>query len=125
MESLRPFALVLLFVLPVTIRGWGVDGHFATCKIAQGRLSQAAADAVSQLLPQYAKGDLASLCSWADHVKFRYHWSSPLHYIDTPDNLCTYQSTSKEFIYLLMYCSVLVTFYYKHVKSRPKYIFNK
>ncbi|GKB93425.1 endonuclease 2 [Tanacetum coccineum] len=93
MESMRPFALVLLFILPVTVCGWGVDGHFATCKIAQGRLSQAAADAVNQLLPQYAKGDLASLCSWADHVKFRYRWSSPLHYIDTPDNLCTYQFT--------------------------------
>ncbi|XP_071735611.1 endonuclease 2-like [Rutidosis leptorrhynchoides] len=88
MESLRSLALLLLFVLPVSVRGWGVDGHFTTCKIAEGRLSQAAADAVNSLLPD---GDLASLCSWADHVKFRYHWSSALHYIDTPDNLCTYQ----------------------------------
>ncbi|KAK6157689.1 hypothetical protein DH2020_011937 [Rehmannia glutinosa] len=67
---------------------WGVDGHFITCKLAQPRLSKAAANAVSELL---GDNDLASLCSWADHVKFRYHWSSPLHYIDTPDNLCTYQ----------------------------------
>ncbi|KAM0016768.1 putative nuclease [Helianthus debilis subsp. tardiflorus] len=93
MGSFRSLALVLLvvFVAPVAVRGWGVDGHFITCKIAQGRLSQAAVDAINSLLPEYAKGDLASLCSWADHVKFRYHWSSPLHYIDTPDNLCTYQ----------------------------------
>lgn len=42
------------------------------------------------LLPDYAKGDLASLCSWADQVRFRYRWSSPLHFIDTPDNKCTY-----------------------------------
>ncbi|KAL8229951.1 hypothetical protein R6Q57_014851 [Mikania cordata] len=93
MKFLRSLALVALlaFVSPVTVRGWGVDGHFITCKIAQGRLSQKAVDAVNHLLPDYAEGDLASLCSWADHVKFRYHWSSPLHYIDTPDNLCTYQ----------------------------------
>ncbi|KAI7745518.1 hypothetical protein M8C21_015306 [Ambrosia artemisiifolia] len=93
MESLRYPALLLLvvFIAPVAVRGWGVDGHFITCKIAQGRLGQTAADAVNSLLPEYAGGDLASLCSWADHVKFRYHWSSALHYIDTPDNLCTYQ----------------------------------
>nr|CAD1842351.1 unnamed protein product [Ananas comosus var. bracteatus] len=42
------------------------------------------------LLPAYAENDLSSLCSWADHVKFRYPWSSALHYINTPDDLCTY-----------------------------------
>ncbi|KAL0408871.1 UNVERIFIED_CONTAM: Endonuclease 2 [Sesamum radiatum] len=59
--------------------------------LLQPRLSKSAADAVSQLLPAYADNDLSSLCSWADRVKFRYRWSSPLHYINTPDNLCTYQ----------------------------------
>ncbi|KAJ9708199.1 hypothetical protein PVL29_000319 [Vitis rotundifolia] len=59
----------------------------------QSRLSDAAEDAVKELLPASANDDLASLCSWADRVKFRYHWSSPLHFIDTPDDLCTYQYT--------------------------------
>lgn len=71
--------------------GWGVDGHLITCRIAQPRLSKAAADAVSQLLPAYADNDLGSLCSWADQVRPHYRWSSALHYIDTPDNLCSYQ----------------------------------
>ncbi|XP_023746328.1 endonuclease 2 [Lactuca sativa] len=94
MESLRSaLPLLLLFLLPAAVHGWGVDGHYTTCKIAQGRLSPAASNAVKDLLPKYAEGDLASQCSWADHVKFRYHWSSALHYIDTPDNLCTYQYT--------------------------------
>ncbi|KAH9746802.1 Endonuclease 2 [Citrus sinensis] len=57
----------------------------------QSRLSEAAADAVKQLLPESADNDLGSVCTWADHVKFHYHWSSALHFIDTPDNLCTYQ----------------------------------
>ncbi|KAK9114990.1 hypothetical protein Syun_021787 [Stephania yunnanensis] len=101
-------SLSLLLLLPV-IHGWGTDGHFTVCRIAQcsltsnavwfrfsdshlqPRLSDAASAAVKKLLPKSAGDDLASLCSWADHVKFRYHWSSALHFIDTPDSLCTYQ----------------------------------
>ncbi|KAG8652236.1 hypothetical protein MANES_06G066800v8 [Manihot esculenta] len=84
---LTVFSLALL--LPV-IHGWGSDGHFIICKIAQSRMSEAAADAVEQLLAESAENDLASLCSWADNVRFRYRWSAPLHYINTPD-LCNYQ----------------------------------
>lgn len=47
------------------------------------------------ILFSYASNNLSSLCSWADDVKFRYPWSSPLHYIDTPDGLCTYSYDSK------------------------------
>ncbi|KAK3006106.1 hypothetical protein RJ639_017429 [Escallonia herrerae] len=93
MDSLRVSALALasfLFVLPA-VHSWGVDGHLTICRIAQARLSAAAADAVKKLLPESAENDLGSVCSWADHVKFHYRWSPPLHYIDTPDNLCTYQ----------------------------------
>lgn len=50
---------------------------------------------MKDLLPSYAGNNLSSLCSWADDVKFRYPWSSPLHYIDTPDGLCTYRYDSK------------------------------
>ncbi|XP_049376080.1 endonuclease 2 isoform X2 [Solanum verrucosum] len=82
--------VAVLFLFPV-VHGWGLDGHYTVCKIAQSRLSKAAADAVEKLLPTSANGDLASVCIWADRVKFHYHWSSPLHYIDTPDNLCNYQ----------------------------------
>lgn len=62
--------------------------------LQQSRLSKAAADAVQELLPESANGDLASVCIWADRIKFRYHWSSALHFIDTPDSLCTYQFDS-------------------------------
>ncbi|KAG5532405.1 hypothetical protein RHGRI_026889 [Rhododendron griersonianum] len=65
------------------------------------RLSEAAADAVKKLLPESAEGDLGSECSWADRVKFRYHWSSALHYIDTPDDLCTFQYNSQYLIPLV------------------------
>ncbi|KAJ4709928.1 Endonuclease [Melia azedarach] len=87
-QILTLVSLILLF--PV-IHCWGTDGHLTVCRIAQSRLSEAAADAVMKLLPESAENDLGSVCSWADHVKFHYHWSSALHFIDTPDNLCTYQ----------------------------------
>ncbi|CAH8358868.1 unnamed protein product [Eruca vesicaria subsp. sativa] len=74
------------------VHGWGIEGHTIVCKIAQARLDETAAKAVKDLLPESAQGDLSSLCDWADRVKFRYHWSSPLHYINTPD-VCSYQYT--------------------------------
>lgn len=67
------------------------------------RLSEAAADAVKQLLPEYAGSDLGSVCSWADEVRFRYHWSAPLHFINTPD-VCNYKYTSK-----LLFCLYMNT----------------
>ncbi|KAH7840846.1 hypothetical protein Vadar_022471 [Vaccinium darrowii] len=85
------FAFVSVLIFSPVVHSWGVDGHLTVCRIAQSRLSEAAADAVKKLLPVSAEGDLGSECSWADRVKFRYHWSSALHYIDTPDDLCTFQ----------------------------------
>lgn len=61
----------------------------------QSRLSDSAADAVKNLLPKYAQNDLGNVCSWADRVRFYLHWSAPLHFADTPDNLCNYQYESK------------------------------
>ncbi|KAL8137616.1 hypothetical protein V2J09_003617 [Rumex salicifolius] len=84
------FSLSLFLTLSSSVHGWGVDGHFAVCSIAQSYINDAALKAVKQILPEYAAGELASLCSWADRVKFRYHWSSPLHYIDVPDSSCTF-----------------------------------
>lgn len=60
----------------------------------QSRLNEAAADIVQELLPKSAENDLGSVCSWADQVKFRYHWSSPLHYVNTPD-VCNYNFESE------------------------------
>ncbi|KAG4907501.1 hypothetical protein AAZX31_20G104700 [Glycine max] len=80
----------LMIVLPNT-QGWGEDGHAIICRIAQSRLSDSAANAVKNLLPEYAQNDLGNVCSWADRVRFYLHWSAPLHFADTPDNLCNYQ----------------------------------
>ncbi|KAF3451550.1 hypothetical protein FNV43_RR07645 [Rhamnella rubrinervis] len=73
------------------ILGWGKEGHYAICKIAEGYLTEEALAAVKVLLPEDAEGDLAAVCSWADQIRFHYHWSSALHYVDTPDFKCNYK----------------------------------
>lgn len=50
--------------------------------------------AVKELLPDSAEGELASVCSWADEVRFRKRWTSPLHYLNTPE-VCNYDYSSK------------------------------
>lgn len=77
-------------VLVPGILGWGKEGHYAICKIAEGFLSEDALAAVKELLPESAEGDLAAVCSWPDEIRFHYRWSSALHYVDTPDFLCKY-----------------------------------
>jgi len=73
----------------------------------QARLSDAAAKAVKKLLPESANNDLSSKCSWADHVRFIYPWSSALHFADTPDSVCSYNNNSKQQqSYLLSFLSL-------------------
>ncbi|RWR85345.1 endonuclease 2 [Cinnamomum micranthum f. kanehirae] len=72
------------------IHAWGKEGHFMVCKIAEPLLKEDTMRAVQDLLPEVAGGDLAAVCSWADEVRFRYRWSSPLHYVNTP-GVCNFQ----------------------------------
>ncbi|KAK8607915.1 hypothetical protein V6N13_023360 [Hibiscus sabdariffa] len=85
--------VVLALVLVPGTDGWSKEGHILTCRIAQGLLEPEAAAAVENLLPDYANGDLSSLCVWPDQIRhwYRYRWTSPLHFIDTPDDACSYQ----------------------------------
>ncbi|KAG0558128.1 hypothetical protein M758_10G005900 [Ceratodon purpureus] len=91
--SVLVLGLVLcVATLPGRAGAWGFDGHHATCLIAESLLQPATLKAVRSLLPEYANGSLASLCLWPDEIKRmpNYHWTYPLHYIDTPDLLCSY-----------------------------------
>jgi hypothetical protein len=52
---------------------------------------------VKNLLPEEAGGDLSALCVWPDQVRhwYKYQWTSPLHFIDTPDKACSFVYSSK------------------------------
>lgn len=93
-DFLRCWAVGVVVVFSLVsskIHGWGTEGHYAVCKIAESYLTEEAAAAVKALLPDEAEGELAAVCSWPDHIKFHYHWSSALHYVDTPDFRCNYR----------------------------------
>ena len=62
--------------------------------VLQSFLTEQASTAVKGLLPGWAGGDLAETCSWADQQRFRYRWSSPLHFADTPGD-CKFDYASK------------------------------
>lgn len=85
------FVCVVFNLVPNSL-AWSKEGHMMTCSIAQSLLEPEAAEAVKNLLPDYANGDLSSLCTWPDQIRhwYRYRWTSPLHFIDTPDEACTY-----------------------------------
>ncbi|KAI4342965.1 hypothetical protein MLD38_027523 [Melastoma candidum] len=76
--------------------GWSKEGHVMTCQIAQSLLKPDVAEVVGHLLPAYAKGDLSSLCIWPDQIRHwhKYHWTSSLHFIDTPDDACSFDYSS-------------------------------
>ncbi|XP_028788688.1 endonuclease 3 [Neltuma alba] len=85
--------LFLLLLFMPAVLGWGDEGHYALCKLAEAYLSEDALFAVKKLLPASAEGDLASLCTWADDIKRQpdYRWSAALHFADTPDYKCNYE----------------------------------
>ncbi|KAL6206943.1 hypothetical protein ACLB2K_024188 [Fragaria x ananassa] len=89
------FVLLLAFVciLIPKAQGWSKEGHIMTCRIAQVLLEPEAAEAVENLLPHDVNGDLSALCVWPDQIRhwYRYRWTSPLHFIDTPDNACNFE----------------------------------
>ncbi|KAL4585536.1 hypothetical protein LXL04_010158 [Taraxacum kok-saghyz] len=74
------------------VQAWSKEGHVMTCQIAQDLLEPQAAHVVRMLLPDYVDGNLSALCVWPDQIRhwYRYRWTSPLHFIDTPDNACSY-----------------------------------
>ncbi|TKY69346.1 Endonuclease 2 [Spatholobus suberectus] len=91
--SIQLVAIVSFMLLVPNTHGWGDDGHAIVCKIAQARLSNAAADAVKKLLPESAENELAKMCSWPDHVRHAFPWSAALHFADTPESVCSYENS--------------------------------
>ncbi|CAM6089971.1 unnamed protein product [Calypogeia fissa] len=92
LSFLISFSIILSTAPSSSVQAWGTDGHRIICNIAQQLLNPIALSAVEEMLPDTEDGHLAHLCSWADHIRHTkgYEWSVPLHYIDTPNNRCTY-----------------------------------
>jgi hypothetical protein len=88
--SLRPcLALLTLISLFESACGWGTVGHEIVANLAYHRLTNETKQAVLEILGPSNDTDagspLAAVADWADQVRYHYHWSAPLHYIDIPD----------------------------------------
>jgi len=72
---------------------WGPTGHASVAAIAQSYLGANASTLCQLLLPE-VKGDIVQIASWADEVRRNpaYSWSGALHYVDTPDWACNYNT---------------------------------
>ena len=79
-------ALVLLALLPFSLRAWGVVGHRAVAKIAENHLSGKAKQQIAQLL---GTERVPLVSTWADEARYSPEWSftAPWHFINLPDNL--------------------------------------
>ncbi|CAN8325510.1 unnamed protein product [Cochlearia groenlandica] len=85
---------------------------YAVCKIAQDYFEEETLLELKKLLPEYANGELAAVCSWPDDIKRlpQWRWTSGLHFADTPDYKCNYDCSSE--------CSV-----FDHVDASKRLLF--
>ncbi|MCO5583479.1 hypothetical protein L7F22_037390 [Adiantum nelumboides] len=92
MSSVLKVIALTVFLQVNLAYAWGKEGHYIACAIAQSLLSESTLKAVQSLLPKHAGGRLANLCSWANEMRLLepWHWSIPLHFVETPDFLCNY-----------------------------------
>ncbi|XP_024517683.1 endonuclease 1 [Selaginella moellendorffii] len=88
MVTLRSVVL-LLAAFSAEVAGWGDIGHIVTCTIAQSLFKAPTQSAVTNLL-SVTSLNFSHACLWPDQVKrsYAYSWSAPLHFADTPDNVC-------------------------------------
>jgi hypothetical protein len=95
LPSARRWIFLALFfsILSPEAWAWGEEGHSIIAEIAQRRLSQNAAQAITQILraspdaTPYTTPSLASISTWADEVRYNgavpngtYNW----HFVDIP-----------------------------------------
>ncbi|CAN6457696.1 unnamed protein product [Victoria cruziana] len=91
-KRIAGFIFGVLSVVAPGVQSWSKEGHIMTCRVAQKLLNHEASHTVANLLPDYVNGDLSALCTWPDQIRhwYKYQWTSTLHYIDTPDESCSF-----------------------------------
>ncbi|KAF8624988.1 hypothetical protein AX15_005620 [Amanita polypyramis BW_CC] len=88
---LLPLAL-LAGLSPVRVLAWGAAGHEIVATIAQIHLHPSAYPTICSILnytspnPDEPPCHLAVVATWADRIRFRMHWSGPLHYVNAIDD---------------------------------------
>jgi len=79
---MRKLGFLVLVLGGARAFGWGGEGHNLVARLAQARLTPAAAAKVKEILGPDAT--IVSISSWADQVRNSRRESGPWHYIDIP-----------------------------------------
>jgi hypothetical protein len=76
-------ALLLLLILPLSLRAWGVEGHRVVGRIAESHLTDKARKQLAQLL---GTERLPLVTTWADEARYSpdFSFTAPWHFINTP-----------------------------------------
>lgn len=89
-----------LVFLPFQVAGWGKEGHEIVGNLAWRFLSNSTQQRICAILDDGDVYDvrpssspecqecspLGEIADWADTVRYKYHWSAPLHFIDIHDD---------------------------------------
>lgn len=77
-------ALAIL-IAPTPCLAWGAEGHRIVAAVAEGELSPAAQQQVSELLGSHgAKAAMVSVSTRADEIRRQFPNTAPLHFVDIP-----------------------------------------
>ncbi|SNR57152.1 MULTISPECIES: S1/P1 nuclease [Hymenobacter] len=86
----RLLPLLFLFLSPLSLWAWGVDGHRAIGKIAERHLNHRAQEQVKRLL---GTETLTLVSTWPDEIRFypEFKDTAPWHYVNTASGLAQSQ----------------------------------
>ncbi|KAL3687711.1 hypothetical protein R1sor_014020 [Riccia sorocarpa] len=89
------YGVLFLTISSSFASAWNYDGHAITCNLARPLLTATAAAKVDSLLNSEFPHNFSTLCTWGEEFQFlpQYSWSPPLHYVNTPDQACSYDYT--------------------------------
>ncbi|KAF4678398.1 hypothetical protein FOZ63_016433 [Perkinsus olseni] len=78
---------VIAAALPAAF-AWGPDGHAVVAQLSQERITDETQEAIDAIMGEGVP--MYNYSSWADDIKYgpdgyKWRWSSPLHFADTPD----------------------------------------
>jgi hypothetical protein len=92
---MKGLSLLLLLSFAISaVEGWGKKGHEMVANLAYRLVNNETRAVIDAMLQNETEDDciecssLAIVADWADQVRYgRYHWSTPLHYVDVRDDL--------------------------------------
>ena len=80
-------AIAVVLSQSPTVQAWGMEGHGLTGELARKLMDTKTIEYVERIAPDFNSGNWSYGSTWADsRGRFKYPWSSPLHYTDSDDD---------------------------------------